>query len=144
MSVQAIPPGFHTVTPYLLSQDAGKLLEFIVQAFGAEVLERMELPDGTVNHAQARVGDSVVMMGTAGGEHPAMPTMLYLYVEDCVAWYQSALAAGATSVQEPRNEFYGDRVAAVEDPLGNSWWIATHVEDLDSEEIARRAAKARS
>jgi PhnB protein len=94
--------------------------------------------DGTVAHAEVAIGDSIVMMGDAGEEWPAMPAFIYLYVEDCDETYARALAAGATSVREPADQFYGDRTSTVRDPVGNLWGIATHVEDIVEEEMARR------
>lgn len=139
MAVNPIPKGYHTVTPYLLVEDVAKLLTFVQAAFDAEVVERME-EDGTVNHAAVRIGDSMVMMGQARGEHGANPTMLYLYVEDMDATFKRAIEAGATVVREPQDEFYGDRSGGVKGPLGNEWWVATHVEDVSPEEMAKRAA----
>lgn len=141
MSVKAIPEGFHSVTPYLLVKDGAKLIEFVERAFGAEQIERLEDPDGTVRHAQVRIGDSFVMLGTPQGE--PMPSSLYLYVPDCDAVYARALEAGATSIMEPADQFYGDRGAGVTDPFGNLWWIGTHIEDVSHEELERRAAEAR-
>ena len=103
----------------------------------------MRLPDGRVMHAQVRIGDSPIMMGQAREEWPAMPACIYLYVEDADAGYEKALAAGATSLEVPRDEFYGDRHGSVRDSQGNIWWIATHIEDVSPEEIERRAAEMR-
>ena len=139
MSVKPVPEGFHTLTPYLIVESAADLLEFLSRAFGAEEIEKMTLPDGTVMHAQVRIGDSMLMMGTAREEWPAMPGFLHLYVEDADAYYARALAAGATSVQEPKDEFHGDRTSGARDPQGNLWWFATHQEAVPPEEMARRA-----
>lgn len=145
MTVNPIPEGFHTVTPYLIVDDVSRLLTFLENAFGAEVTERMEAPGGGgVMHACVRIGDSHVMMGAAKGEWQAAPTMLYLYVEDVDAMYKRALEAGAESVHEPRDEFYGDRNAGLKGPCGNFWWVATHVEDVSHEEMERRAAEAQA
>jgi len=138
MTVEAIPDGFHTVTPYLLVKDGAKLIDFLQKAFGAEQVERMDSPDGAVRHAQLKVGDSFVMLGDPQGD--AMPASLYLYVPDCDAVYERALTAGATSITEPADQFYGDRNAGVTDPCGNVWWIGTHIEDVSNEELLRRAA----
>jgi uncharacterized glyoxalase superfamily protein PhnB len=90
-------------------------------------------------HAEVIIGDSVIMMGEAGEVNPPVPAMLYLYLEDCDAAYQRALAAGAVSLQEPKDEFYGDRTAAVKDAFGNQWWMATRIEEVSAEELERRA-----
>ena len=140
MAVKPIPDGFHTVTPMLLAQGSAKLLEFIQQAFGAEVTECMRGEDGAVLHAQARIGDSMVMVADPRAPFGAMPMSVYLYVKDTDATYQAALKAGGTSLMTPANQFYGDRNAGVSDPFGNLWWIATHVEDVSPDEIKRRAA----
>jgi uncharacterized glyoxalase superfamily protein PhnB len=141
MSVKPIPDGFHAVTPFLLVKGVSKLLDFLGEAFGAEEDHRQTAPDGTIRHAQISIGDSKLMLGEATDEYPEMPTMLYLYVEDVDAMYQRAVAAGATSLREPTDEFYGDRSSGVLDPSGNQWWIATHKEDVPSEEVDRRAAE---
>ena len=142
MSVKPIPDNYHAVTPYLMVEDVDKLIEFVKQAFGAEETERIQLPDGTVNHAEVRIGDSVIMMGKARDEFGPMSSMLYIYTEDTDATYERALQAGATSVMEPADQFYGDRNAGVKGPLGNLWWIATHIEDVSPEELKKRAATA--
>jgi uncharacterized glyoxalase superfamily protein PhnB len=82
------------------------------------------------------------MVGSAGPENPAMPAMIHLYVDDCDATYERALAAGGTSVRDPENQFYGDRSAGVRDSTGNLWWIATHVEDVSEDEMAKRIEEA--
>jgi len=143
MTVPPIPPGFRTVTPYIVVQGVAAMLEFVQKAFGAEVLERMPGPDSTVAHAMFRIGDSMLMCGEFR-EIPGMPkreypAMIYFYVENMDEWYQRAVAAGATTLRPPTNEFYGDRVAGVLDAQGNQWWIATHVEDVPPDELARRA-----
>lgn len=139
MSVKPIPDGYHTVTPYLTVQGTDKLLAFVKAGFGAEETVRMPRDDGSIGHAEVRIGDSVVMMGDASEQWSPMPTSIHLYVDDCDGTYQRALEAGGTSVQEPTDQFYGDRMAGVRDPVGNMWWIATHVEDLSEEEIGKRA-----
>jgi uncharacterized glyoxalase superfamily protein PhnB len=139
MAVTPIPAGFHTVTPYLVVQGAAKLIDFLKQAFDAKEIMRMPLPDGTIMHAEVKIGDSIVMMGDARGEMKPMPAAIYLYVNDADATYQRALRAGATSTMEPADQFYGDRNAGVKDPVGNQWWIGTHIEDVPPDELARRA-----
>lgn len=138
MAVSPIPEGYRTVTPYLIVEGAAGLLEFVKSAFGAEERFRMDGPDGSIGHAEVMIGDSIVMVGDAGDEWPAMPAFIYLYVDDCDATYERALAAGATSVREPADQFYGDRNATVRDVQGNSWGIATHIEDVTAEVVAER------
>lgn len=141
MTVEPIPEGFHTVTPYLLLHDIEGFLGFITKAFGAEVMQRHDTPDGKVMHAQIAVGDSPIMMGDPG-PMGVMPGGLYLYVNDVDEVYARAIAAGAESIGEPADQFYGDRQGGVKDSWGNTWWIATRIEDVSSEELARRAAEA--
>lgn len=140
MTVKPIPEEYHTVTPYLVVQGVSQLIDFMKQAFGAEDIQRHTLPDGRIRHAEVRIGDSRVMLGEAGSEFTVMPAMLHLYMEDVDAVYQRALRAGATPVREPRDEFYGDRIAGVTDRCGNQWWIATHIEDVSPEVLAEREA----
>lgn len=142
MAVKPIPDGYHTVIPYFVVQGIPQLLRFLKQAFEAEEIERVARPDDTISHAEVRIGDSVVMMGEATDESEPMPGSIYLYVPDTDAVYKRALEAGATSLMEPADQFYGDRNAGVKDTSGNVWWIATHVEDLSPEELQRRAQEA--
>jgi uncharacterized glyoxalase superfamily protein PhnB len=138
MAVKPIPEGYHTVTPYLVVQGVAQLIDFLKQAFAAEEIQRINRPDGTIMHAEVRIGDSRVMMGEAGGEYGPMPGMLHLYVEDVDTVYRRALQAGATSLREPVDEFYGDRIGGVKDLSGNQWWIATHIQDVSAEALAQR------
>jgi PhnB protein len=138
-SVKSIPDGYHTVTPYLLVQGAEKLIDFVKNAFDAKETFRMSMPDGAIGHAEVKLGDSVIMLSEAqGGEYKPMPTGIYLYVEDCDATYRRALEAGATSIMQPTDQFYGDRSANIKDRFGNHWYIATHIEDLSKEELSKR------
>jgi len=139
-----IPQGFHTVTPYLVVSDAAKVMDFLRRAFGATERFRMPGPDGSVAHAEMQVGDSIIMLGQPQGEDRTMRSMLYLYVPDVDATFKKALSAGAISVREPADQFYGDRSGAVKDPAGNEWWIATHQEDVSSLEMERRMAAQRA
>ncbi|MBI4963293.1 MAG: VOC family protein [Desulfomonile tiedjei] len=142
MSVKPIPEGFRSITPFLVVKGASGLIDFLKTAFGATELFRMDHPDGSVMHAEITIGDSIVMLGEAMKEFPPIPCMLYLYVADVDATYRAALDAGAESMEEPKDQFWGDRAAGVTDPAGNKWWIATHVEDVVPEELARRAKEA--
>lgn len=139
MAAQPIPAGYHSVTPYLVVENAKQLIEFMEQAFGAEVSERMTRADGSIGHAEVRIGDSVIMLGDARDQWKPLQSALYLYVPDTDAVYRRALEAGATSVMEPADQFYGDRNAGVQDSAGNFWWIGTHQEDVSREELERRA-----
>lgn len=133
MAAKAVPEGWHTVTPRLFAKDAAKLVDFLKHAFSASGTFRTDGP------SEIRIGDSLVMVSEAGVRE-AMPSFLYVYLEDTDGAYRRALEAGATVLEEPRDMFYGDRRATVTDPFGNIWQIATHQEDLSLDEIRLRAA----
>jgi len=139
MAVKPIPEGLHTVTPYLVVSGVARLIDFLKQAFDATEMHRSTRPDGTIMHAQVRIGDSPIMMGEVWGEFPAKTASLYLYVEDCDALYKRALAAGAVSIMEPMDMFYGDRSGGVKDLSGTQWFIGTHKEDVVPQELKKRA-----
>jgi PhnB protein len=135
-----IPDGFHTVTPYLVVDGAEKVIGFMQKAFGAEPTHEPTLrPDGKIMHATLRIGDSMVMISDSSEHVKAMPAMLYLYVPNVDASYQKALKAGAISVMEPADQFYGDRSGGVKDAAGNSWFMGTHVEDVSPAELKKRS-----
>ena len=136
-----IPKGYHTVTPYMTLKNASQAIEFYKKAFGAVEVMRMPGPDGTIGHAEVRLGDSVVMLAEARGEWQPRPGALYLYVHDTDAAYQRALQAGATSLMEPADQFYGDRAAKVKDPFGYNWHIHTHIRDVPQDELEREMKK---
>ena len=142
MAVEPVPHGFHTVTPYLVLSGVARLIDFLKEAFDAKEMHRSTRPDGTVMHAQVMIGDSPVMMGEVFGDFQPKTAALYLYVPDTDALYKRAVAAGAVSIMEPMDQFYGDRNAGVKDFAGNEWWIATHIEDVPAGELEKRAAEA--
>jgi PhnB protein len=122
------PVGYTTVSPYLIAAGAQRVVDFLKQTFGARELRRYDLPDGSIMHAEVQIGDTVVMIGDAGEKWPAVPAHLHVYVKDVDATYRRALAAGGVSVQPPeRKGDDPDRRGGVEDPAGNTWWIATQV-----------------
>jgi len=125
-----VPEGLHSVNPYLHPRRAEPLISFLKRAFEAEEVAKYASPDGVVHHAVIRVGDSVLEMGEAHGKYDTMEAMFYLYVPNMEAVYRQALAAGATSFQEPTDQPYGDRNAGVKDAFGNKWYIATHIKDV--------------
>lgn len=143
-AVPPIPEGCATVMPWIISRDTAKLLDFMKHAFGAQELSRAYNADGTIGHAEAKIGDSIVGCFDAREGWPYTPCFLRLYVEDADAVSQQALSAGAISVTEMTSLFWGDRGGRVRDPLGNIWWIQTHVEQVDQEEMAKRAAEKQS
>src|ERR1035441_7648487 len=131
--VKPIPEGYHTVTPYLVVQGVGRLIDFMKAAFDAQEIFRMPMPDGSIGHAEMRIGNSMIMLGEARDQFKAMPTTLNLYLEDVDAAYARALAAGATAVSEPKNQFYGDRSGGVRDMCGNHWYRSEeHTSELQS------------
>jgi uncharacterized glyoxalase superfamily protein PhnB len=141
-SKNGVPEGQRTVTPYLTVRDAEALLSFVQRAFGAELVHCYRGSDGKINHADVRLGDSQLMIGGGGPDAPPSAAMVHLYLPDCDAAYQRALAAGATSVRAPVLQLYGDRTGGVRDPSGTTWWLATNVEEVSAEEIARRMKAA--
>lgn len=138
MSVKPIPEGYSSVTPYLCVDNAAEFISFLQKAFNAKQLSRHDRPDGTVAHAEVKIGNSVIMLTNSMEQYPASQVTLYLYVEDTDQIYKKAMQAGAVSIQEPMNMFYGDRNAGIRDKWGNAWWIATHIEDIPEEEMQRR------
>jgi PhnB protein len=136
--VRPIPEGYHTITPYLTVRGAEGVIAFLEKGFGARVLRCHRAPNGSVANAELRIGDSMVMVAEGRpGTEPA-PAQLYLYVDDTDAWYRRAIEAGGTSLLEPVDQFYGDRNAGVNDPSGNSWWIATRKEELTDAQVEER------
>ena len=122
--------GAPTLQPYLHPLRAEPVINFLKRAFGAEELGRYTSPDGVIHHTTMNIGNAHMEMGEAHGPYQPMPTMFYLYVEDCDALYKRALSAGATSISEPQDQPYGDRSGGVIDPFGNKWYIATHIKDV--------------
>ena len=140
MAAKPVPDGYHTVTPYLTVRNAAKVIEFLQQAFGAKIShEPTKRPDGSVMHAQVTIGDSPIMIADESEMAKATTSSLYLYVPNVDSVYQRAVKAGGTTIMEPADMFYGDRSGAVKDPSGNSWFIATHKEDLAPQELQKRA-----
>jgi uncharacterized glyoxalase superfamily protein PhnB len=138
MPVKPIRDGFHSVTPYLFVEGALRLIKFISDALGGEEVYRKERPDGSIMHAEMRIGDSMLMLGEAPDEFGPMPTSIYLYVIDSDAAYEKALQAGGISIFPIMTLPSGERYGGIKDPCGNIWWIASHVEDVPPEEEERR------
>ena len=150
MAVEPIPEGYHTVTPYLTVDDAASAIAYYKKAFGATERLRMDTPDGKVGHAELEIGDSLVMLSDPTPEATTRPPSelggtsagIFLYVDDVDAVVKKALRAGATVTMEVADQFWGDRFGSIRDPFGHEWSIATHIEDVPSEEMAERAKAA--
>ena len=147
LKVRPIPKGQHIVTPGLAVQGADGFIKFCKKAFGAKELHRLSGPGGSVMHAEIEIGDSRIMVGD---ESPGMgnksaktlggsPVSLHVYTKECDAVFKKAVAAGATPLMPPTDMFWGDRYGRIEDPFGNTWGIATHIEDVTPQEMKKRA-----
>lgn len=137
MTAREVPADRPAVSPYLVVADPPALIGFLREVFGAEELLRVHRPDGTVMHAEARIRDSVVMLGGSTGEYPATLGMLHVYVADADNVFEKALAAGATPIMPPAEKGDGDRRGGFVDPAGNQWWVAARIRALSADEIER-------
>jgi PhnB protein len=143
--VQPIPEGYHSVTPYLVVDDANGAIEFYKRAFGAQELFRLPM-GGRIGHAEIKIGDSVVMladefpdMGHLGPKTRGGPTSsILLYVEDVDSAFGQAVSAGATEQRPVTDQFWGDRMGTLIDPFGHQWSLATHKEEVPPDEMQRR------
>ncbi len=150
MGTKPIPEGYHTVTPYLAVEDAAQAIEFYKRAFGATERSRMPAPDGKIAHAEIEIGDSLIMTSDPFPQSTIKPpkeiggtsASVFLYVEDVDSVVQDAVDAGGTITMPVEDMFWGDRFGQVTDPFGHVWQIATHVEDIEPEEMERRAQEA--
>jgi len=141
-STRRIPKGYHSVTPFLMVNDARGLIEFMKKALNGEATSVMKMDDGKIMHATVQIGDSIIMVADLmPGMNEVMPACLYLYVDDVDASYKQAINAKGISLREPTDEFYGDRSAGIRDEWNNQWWFATHIEDVSDEEMERRKEK---
>ena len=146
--VRALPQGYNTVTPYLCVNRAVEAIAFYKKAFGAKEIMRMPGPGGTIGHAEVQIGDSRIMLAdefqqmnfrspsSVGGT----PVNMHLYVPDVDKVVKKAVASGAKIVRPVTNQFYGDRSGSLEDPFGHVWHVATHIEDVPTKELKKRAA----
>lgn len=139
MAVNYKPEGLSVVSPYLVVESVERLFDFLKATFDAVEIERIKRPDGTIAHGEVRIEDAVIMSGQARAGQAPMENMIHVYVKDVDLVFKKAIENGATPVMEPEDQFYGDRSGGVKGPMGNIWWIATHIEDLTSEEIQARA-----
>ncbi len=123
------PEGLGTLTPYLHPKGTAGFIDFLERALNAQVVQRDDSPDGTIVHANVQIGDAIIEMGEAHAEWQPMPAMLHVYVDDADAWYRRAIEAGAQSLEEPKDQPYGERSGAIVDSQGNQWYLATRTEN---------------
>jgi PhnB protein len=148
MPVSPVPPGYHSLTPYLIVDDAARAIAWYIETFGARELMRMHGPTSKIGHAEIEIGDSRLMLADEAPAHDARapgafggsPVGLHLYVPDVDATMAKAAATGATIKSQPEDKFYGDRLGTLRDPFGHIWHIATRIEDVPQDEIDRRLA----
>ncbi|KKO46751.1 glyoxalase [Arsukibacterium ikkense] len=145
--VQPIPEGYSGAIPYLTISNAADAIGFYQKAFAAELILKMDTPTGAVMHAEMRLGQALFMLSEQsdewGTKSPAMlqgtPVGVMIYVKDVDALVQQAVAAGASLTMPPTDQFYGDRMACLQDPFGHNWMFSTHIEDVPEQELNRRA-----
>ena len=149
-AAKPIPDGYHSVTPYLSISGAAAAIDFYKKAFGAIELFRMAQPDGSIGHAEIKIGDSPIMLAD---ECPEMKCLspktlggsavsLMVYVDDVDKIFKQAVDAGAQEFRPVENKFYGDRTGSLIDPFGYMWHVGTHIEDVAPEEMEQRTAAA--
>lgn len=148
--VKPIPEGYHSVTPHIIVNDAGKAIEFYKKVFNATELFRMPDPQGKIAHAEIKIGNSIIMLADEFPEMEARspqayggsPITICLYVEDVDTIFNQAIRDGAQVVRPLKDQFYGDRSGTIKDPFGHKWTIATHIEDVTPEEMDKRCSAA--
>jgi len=149
-SIHPIPKGYHSITPYLVVNDAARAIDFYKRAFGAQEKMRMDGPGGKIAHAELKIGDSIIMLSDempgSGTRSPrslgGSAASVFLYVENVDTVFKQAVSAGAKADAEPSDMFWGDRYGKVTDPFGHQWSLATHKEDVAPEEMAKRTKEA--
>lgn len=148
MSVNPIPEGYHSVTPYLIVKGAAKAIDYYKKVFGAIEIMRMPGPNGSVGHAELKIGDSIIMLADEqqgnyrspeglGGS----PVSLMVYVDDVDKTFKQAISSGAKETRALQDQFYGDRSGNLVDPFGHVWTVATHKEDVSEAEMQRRMSQ---
>lgn len=139
--VSPIPAEYGSITPYLVILNCAEAIDFYTRVFGAKETARMPMPDGSIAHAELKIGDSIMMLSSGGSGWAGTTSLTCLYVEDCDAVFTRAVDAGAKVIEPLSDKFYGDRAGSVEDPFGQRWSIMTHKEDVSPEEMEARMAK---
>ena len=128
MAGTPLPDGYHSVNPYIVVEGVERFVDFLGEVFdGVEQGVREIRSDGTIGHADVRIGDSLVMLSEASPDYPARPCVNFAYVDDVDAVFMKALRAGASAIIEPAEQPWGDRVGGFHDPFDNRWWVATHL-----------------
>ena len=148
MTVPPIPPGYHSITPYLIIDGAAAAIDWYTKVFEARENMRLASPEGKIGHAEIDIGTSRIMLADEAAEHMARapasfggsPIGLHLYIADVDAVLARAVAAGGTIRTPVEDKFYGDRMGVLVDPFGHVWFVSTHIEDVTEAEIARRLA----
>lgn len=146
MNKQSLPEGYHSVNMYLSLRDAIAAIDFYKRAFGAEMVMKLDMPDGTIAHAEIKIGDTIIMMSEEnpewGNKSPVTlggsPVHLMIYVPEVDAAFKKAIAAGGKETRPVKDQFYGDRSGTLKDPFGYEWTLATHIEDVSEAEAQRR------
>jgi PhnB protein len=149
--VKAIPEGYHSITPYIIVDDAKKALEFYTKVLGGKETVRMAGEGGRIMHAEVKLGNSMIMLADENPQWQAKspkafggsPVTLMFYCDNVDELVNKAVTGGATLRAPVSNQFYGDRMGTVIDPFGHTWHIATHVEDVSPEELKKRMASAK-
>jgi len=136
--LSTIPEGYTTVTPWIISADTPQLIDFVTAAFDGVELGRMANADGSIGHAEIRIGDAIVMAFDAPTGTPPQPAFIRLYLPDARIAFGGAIQAGAIEVTKPTLLAFGDRVARVRDPLGNIWWLQQRVEEVSEAQMQQR------
>jgi len=150
MAVQTKPAGYHSVTPYLIVDNATKALEFYQKALNAKELFRLPIPGDQgaekIGHAEIKIGDSQLMLADENPDMDALgpkslggtPASFMIYVDDVDKAFEQAVKAGGKAVQPVENQFWGDRTGTIVDPFGHKWTLGTHVEDVPPEKLQKR------
>ena len=140
------PSGYHSLTPALVVRDGKAAIDFYQRAFGATIRHVMDMPDGKIMHAELQMGDSVVMLSDEAPDWGALSpqtiggtgSSLCIYVDDVDAVFNQAVTVGATATRPVEDQFWGDRTGSLLDPFGHKWMVATRIEEVSPEEMARR------
>jgi PhnB protein len=132
---------YSTVCPYLMIKDIDGQIDFLVKIFEASIKEQLRMPDGKTQHAEVKIGDTVIMLSRLENGNPSRPSTNYVFVNDADNTFKSALLNGATEISKPDDKFYGIREAGITDLEGNTWWIGQHIKEVTVKEMEEGLAK---